>query len=629
MTIRRPSLRLAVAFIVAVCLRAAATEIKRLSVEADPDGSGEVTCIVDADAGIATVRMRVTGPDGAEVAVRQDKAEFFVNWAAPETRKTELPFKVGRPRVWTDETPDLYGLRVELLGGRGELMAQAASRFAFCRREVRSDDGLYLNGQKIRLRGISAPVDSWPADETARLAVCRDAVREVRRLNANAIWCTNAPPAELLDLCDEAGLHIAGAVPEAEADRHPCVVAWRPTDGVRLVASPSHGVLRSWVRARQLTLACPLLPQQGAGGLGAGLADCWTAICAAPCCAGGILQAKGGWLVDGLGVHGPAIREIWSPVACSLSGRTLTFVNRNHFRGLDGYRYVWQALVFPASGERTLAEGEGNCPMARPGGSAQALLPKLPPDTQAVRLSVRDHAGEVVCSWSFRVERPVRALDWPVRGCAPPPGLEKVYLIAGARTNRVRNAKGRLMQSPQLYLFSPDGSSLKMTWGQMADGTCRLDYRLDCRVNAEILGFAFPRLEGTVGTRWLGRGPYRLWGNLRQGQAFGLWRAEPEACGFHPESEWMEIETTKGLYRFTVAKGTATLADGAPSGPDVLSSCRLPSFGPGVFLAIPGLGGEDFASNETGPAGCGRWMYHTGVHAAEGTLLITWKPAKP
>ena len=174
-----------------------ATRILGFSVEADLDGGGEATCVVDSDVGIAMVRARVTGPDGAEAATVKAKAEFSVNWSAPETRKAELEFKVDQPKLWSDEMPAMYGAQVDLLDATGGLLAHAEARFAFKRLEVRRDDGLYLNGQRLRLRGINAPVDIWPDDTAARAAACRDAVRDVKGLNANAIWCTNSVPAEL------------------------------------------------------------------------------------------------------------------------------------------------------------------------------------------------------------------------------------------------------------------------------------------------------------------------------------------------------------------------------------------------------------------------------------------------
>ena len=58
------------------------------------------------------------------------------------------------------------------------------------------------------------------------------------------------------------------------------------------------------------------------------------------------------------------------------------------------------------------------------------------------------------------------------------------------------------------------------------------------------------------------------------------------------------------------------------------TSCVLPGFGPGFFARIPGLGGELYASNETGPAGCSAWLDFRGQFAFQGTVLVTWTPAR-
>ena len=617
---------LTVAFAATACARA--VQIARLSVVGDLDGGGEMTCVVDSDAGVASVRARVTAPDGRSVATVQSKASFSVNWLVPGTLKATFAFKVDQPTLWSDETPVLYDAHVELLDATGLPLAQKTGRFAFSRLEIRRDDGIYLNGQKLRLRGIRSPIEVWPEDASARTEACRAVVRDVKWINANAIWCTNAVPTELLDLCDERGLYVIGGAIPAEAGRHPCVVQWQKSDGMKVLAAPAYGTLR-WSLSREvrMTLVVPLLPQEGAGGLGAGLAECWTAICAAPRCVGGVLGAREGWTAVGLGAHGRAIREIWSPVSCSLDGRTLAFRSQGRFARLDMFRYAWQALSFATDRERVLAEGTTACPPASPGGSAQAQLPTLPPTTQAVRITVVDARNEEVCTWCSRVPC-AREVGWPVKGCTPPPGLEEVYFLAGARTNRVKNAKNRLVRGPVFEFFSPPESFLKVTWGGMADGSYRLDYKLACGANVEMLGLAFPPLKDVVAERWTGSGPDGVWGNRRQGAVYGLWRCGAEGVGFVSDVDWFEIETKAGTYRFTVIKGPTFFADRAPRGADVATSCVLPAFGPGVFVRIPGLGGEFYAADETGPSGGSARLDFRGRRALEGTLLVTWTPAK-
>ena len=44
--------------------------------------------------------------------------------------------------------------------------------------------------------------------------------------------------------------------------------------------------------------------------------------------------------------------------------------------------------------------------------------------------------------------------------------------------------------------------------------------------------------------------------------------------------------------------------------------------------AILGLGGESYASNETGPSGCSAWLDFRNRNTLKGTLLVTWTPAR-
>ena len=623
-------MRLATLFLAALSamMCAHAANIVRLEVVGEPDGAGELTCVVDSDKGVAKVRASVTTADGAVVATFQAKSAFAINWLVPGTMKTTIPFKVEQPRLWSDETPILYCVNVELLDAADGTIARSAGRFAFCRLEVRRDDGFYLNGQKLRFRGINAPRDSWPEDDLARAEACREVARDVKRLNANAIWCTNAVPAELLDACDSLGLYVMRETPSANEGRHPCLVEWRRSDCLKRFVAPAWGTMRwALVRDPQMTLVVPLLPQEGAGGLGAGLSDCWTAICAAPRCVGGVLQANDGWTADGLGAHARAIREVWSPVGCSMEGRMLAFQSRTRFLGLDTFKYSWQALAFSGRGERVLAEGAAACPPASPGGSAQTQLPQLPAGTQAVRIAVEEPGGRTVCEWCFRLPRE-RAAEWPAKGCDPPPGLEDVYFLVGARTQRVKNSRNRVMQGAELDFFSPPGSFLNVTWGRMADGSYRLDYTLSCRAAVDMLGFAFPPLKDVTAERWLGGGPGGVWGNRMQGAPFGLWQCGAEGVGFVRDVDWFEIETRAGTYRFTILNGPTLFADRAPRGADVATSCILPGFGPGVFVRIPGIGGESFSSDETGPSGCKALLEHSGRSVLKGQLLVTWTPAR-
>jgi len=64
----------------------------------------------------------------------------------------ELKVKVGRPELWSPEAPSLYRAELELVQD-GLVLDRWGENFGFRRFETRKD-GLYLNGERIFLRGV-------------------------------------------------------------------------------------------------------------------------------------------------------------------------------------------------------------------------------------------------------------------------------------------------------------------------------------------------------------------------------------------------------------------------------------------------------------------------------------------
>ncbi|GGK77664.1 glycoside hydrolase family 2 protein [Rufibacter glacialis] len=116
--------------------------------------------------------------------------------------------KVNSPLQWTAETPHLYTVKTSIRSGRKNLY-QTSDKFGFRTIEIRQGDGIYLNGTKIKMKGVNRHV-WWP--ETGR-AVNRDIdlmdVKLMKEMNMNAIRCSHYPPDKsFLQLCDSLGLYV-------------------------------------------------------------------------------------------------------------------------------------------------------------------------------------------------------------------------------------------------------------------------------------------------------------------------------------------------------------------------------------------------------------------------------------
>ena len=125
---------------------------------------------------------------------------------ADEQGKYRRTFSV--PSDWTAETPNLYTVRVSLQQG-GQSIHTVTKRFGFRTFEVCAGDGLYLNGQKIRLKGVCRH-SFWPdSGRCLSKEISYADVRLIQEMNMNAVRMSHYPPDEhFLDACDELGLYV-------------------------------------------------------------------------------------------------------------------------------------------------------------------------------------------------------------------------------------------------------------------------------------------------------------------------------------------------------------------------------------------------------------------------------------
>ncbi|MFD1768656.1 glycoside hydrolase family 2 protein [Sphingobacterium suaedae] len=116
--------------------------------------------------------------------------------------------QVKSPKQWTAETPHLYHA-VYTLETKKEKGYQTEERFGFRTVEVRPGDGIYVNGVKVKMKGVNRHV-WWP--ETGRSVnkqVDLHDVKLIKQMNMNAVRCSHYPPDKsFLDYCDSLGLYV-------------------------------------------------------------------------------------------------------------------------------------------------------------------------------------------------------------------------------------------------------------------------------------------------------------------------------------------------------------------------------------------------------------------------------------
>lgn len=174
--------------------------LERVAVDAKGDGSIRLNAFPLHVKGSATVV--------AQVLTREGKPFGPSFRAAYKERDSivHLQSKFPNAKLWSTEFPNLYKLQVRLEKA-GKTVHEINETIGFRTVELRSHDGFYVNGQKIRLKGVNRG-SFWPNSgrTTSREVSLLDA-NLIKDMNMNAVRMSHYPPDDhFLQVCDSLGL---------------------------------------------------------------------------------------------------------------------------------------------------------------------------------------------------------------------------------------------------------------------------------------------------------------------------------------------------------------------------------------------------------------------------------------
>jgi hypothetical protein len=184
------------------------TFVDHLAINATAAGSLDVDVRLSdlrtlrSDGAAASVDMRVLDLSGKPVGDRVTAKDVTFDGT------THIAGRIVNPRLWTAETPNLYQLDVRLKIAN-IVVHTVHQRFGFRTIEVRPGQGLFVNGNRVFLKGF-ARHSFWPdSGRTLSEQISRDDINLMKEMNANAVRSSHYPPdRHFLDACDELGLYV-------------------------------------------------------------------------------------------------------------------------------------------------------------------------------------------------------------------------------------------------------------------------------------------------------------------------------------------------------------------------------------------------------------------------------------
>lgn len=308
--------------------------ITHVAITATADGRFTAAVDLSAVTDATSVEVNLSSADG-EVG----EHTFTTAIPAGGSGVVHVNGRVDQPRLWTAETPNLYIAQFNLRT-RDQVLHTVTQRFGFRTFEVRAGEGLFLNGQRVLLKGVNR--HSFRPDTARALdpESCIEDARLIRSMNMNAVRMSHYPPDEaFLEACDELGLYVLDELSgwhhahETETGRrlvremverdvnHPCILFWdngneggwnHELDGEfarydpqqrRVILPsdthddldtkhyPSYEELTQKLAGRTLVLPTEFMHALYDGGGGAGLEDYWHAIANSRLGCGGFIWA--------------------------------------------------------------------------------------------------------------------------------------------------------------------------------------------------------------------------------------------------------------------------------------------------------------------------------------------------
>lgn len=123
-------------------------------------------------------------------------------------KKVHLATNVDSPELWSAETPNLYQVRIDLKEG-SKTLHSFDKTFGFRTFELRPHDGLYLNGEKIILKGVNRHSFRPATGRTMTKQASIDDIKTMKSMNMNAVRMSHYPPdVHFLEAADRLGIYV-------------------------------------------------------------------------------------------------------------------------------------------------------------------------------------------------------------------------------------------------------------------------------------------------------------------------------------------------------------------------------------------------------------------------------------
>jgi len=177
--------------------------IEHFAIDAKADGNICADLILrDANEG-DMIKLEVFTTDNRKIA------SFRSTILDDELTNKKIYGKIPDVKSWSPEFPNLYNIKICLQSKTNNECFCVKDRIGFRTIEIKEGDGIYLNGVKIKFKGVCRHAH-WPeSGRTTNKEISIIDVKLMKEMNMNAVRMSHYPPDKhFLEVCDSLGIMV-------------------------------------------------------------------------------------------------------------------------------------------------------------------------------------------------------------------------------------------------------------------------------------------------------------------------------------------------------------------------------------------------------------------------------------
>jgi len=180
--------------------------INRVAIDAKADGSIKADVFTSSE-NIASISAYLSDVRGKKVQ------DLDLDHSTKLDQKWRISTKANNIKQWSPEQPNLYDLNIDIHNSKGDLLHTKRTRIGFRTVEVVESDGVYVNGARIKFKGVNRHSFYPSSGRTTSKSLSIEHAQMIKDMNMNAVRMSHYPPdVHFLEACDSIGLFVLDEV---------------------------------------------------------------------------------------------------------------------------------------------------------------------------------------------------------------------------------------------------------------------------------------------------------------------------------------------------------------------------------------------------------------------------------